>query len=76
MRYTDNGEINTEERFREQFVYELRDFNSAGVVAAHQGRLLKDLQETTYEVHEEQIPLDRGRIKTCSESVDAIVKLL
>jgi hypothetical protein len=75
-RYTDRGQIDSQDQFREKFVHDMRDFNSAGVVAAHQGRLLSDLQETIYEVHGEPVQLDRERIKTCSESVDQIVSQL
>ncbi len=76
LRYTPHGVINAEEDFHSAFVYELRDFNSAGVVAAHQGRLLENLQETTYEVHGESVQLDKRRIQECSSSIDKIVKML
>lgn len=75
-RYTPRGVVDTEELFQDAYVYELRDFNSAGIVAAHLGRLLSDLQETHYTVHGEKVPLDKARIKDCSESIDEIVKLL
>lgn len=76
-RYTQPvNSVITEENFRAEFVYELRDFNSAGVVAAHQGRLLSDLKEATYEVHNQKVALEKKRIKTCSDSVDAIVNKL
>jgi hypothetical protein len=75
-RYTDRGNLKNQDAFKSAFVYELRDFNSAGVVAAHQGRLLNQLTETTYDVHGQSVPLDRGRIKECSDSVDEVVKKL
>lgn len=75
-RYTHQELLHNEEDFRARFVYELRDFNSAGVVAAHQGRLLSDLQETTYDVHGDLVPLDKERIQNCSNSVDGIVARL
>lgn len=75
-RYTNQGSVDSEQDFRSRFVYELRDFNSAGIVAAHQGRLLSDLQETAYDVHGDLVPLDKERIKSCSKSVDAIVARL
>lgn len=75
-RYTDRGVANTEHDFQQKFVYELRDFNSAGVVAAHQGRLLNQLAETNYTVHDNVVPLDRGRITACVASVDYVVSNL
>lgn len=76
-RYTNSSiQITNEEEFKKKYVYELRDFNSAGVVAAHQGRLLSDLKESTYDVHGEEVPLDKARIKECSDSIDHIVKML
>lgn len=75
-RYTDRSPINSLDEFQHKFVYELRDFNSAGVVAAHQGRLLSQLTESKYKVYNTEVPLDKGRIKDCSEAVDAIIQLL
>jgi cellulose biosynthesis protein BcsQ len=73
-RYTDYGPLGTQSDFRAHFVYELRDFNSAGVVAAHEGRMLSDLHETTYSVHGREVRLDTGRIRECRESIDKIVE--
>lgn len=75
-RYVDRGDISVRADFQKAFIYELRDFNSAGVVAAHQGRLLNQLAESTYDVHGHSVPLDKARIKTCSDTVDAIVQSL
>ena len=75
-RYSPRGVVDTEDQFQANYVYELRDFNSAGIVAAHLGRLLSDLQETHYDVHGETVPLDKARIKECSDSIDAIVNRL
>jgi hypothetical protein len=72
-RFTERGVVPSRELFQEKYVYELRDFNSSGVVAAHEGRMLSDLRETSYRIHNTTVRLDRGRIKLCSESVDAIV---
>jgi cellulose biosynthesis protein BcsQ len=73
---TPSRAINNVEDFLAEYIYELRDFNSAGVVAAHHGRLLSDLRETTYDVHQERVSLDSRRITTCSNDIDAIVSLL
>lgn len=74
--YTDRGPIDSRESFQSHFVYELRDFNSAGVVAAHQGRLLSQLNESSYNVFGTDITLDKGRIKGCRDSIDQVVRLL
>ena len=76
-RYSDPGApIQSKDDFRNHFVYELRDFNSAGVVAAHQGRLLSGLKEAKYDVYLQQVQLDKTRIKQCSDSIDAIISRL
>jgi len=75
-RYTARGTIKSFDDFRKEYVYELRDFNSAGVIAAHQGRLMSQLRESRYDVHGKMVPLDRRKIDECRKSVDQIVKLL
>ena len=75
-RYTPRGEIANQDKFKASFVYELRDFNSAGVVAAHQGKLLNQLKEATHDVHGQPVTLDRGRIQECIKSVEEVVHLL
>lgn len=75
-RYTNRGQVSDKNEFKKKFVNELRDFNSAGVVAAHQGKLLNQLKEATHDVHGQQVTLDRGRIKECITSVEAVVQLL
>ncbi len=75
-RYTLRDSITSFDDFRSEYVYELRDFNSAGVVAAHQGRLMSQLRESRYEVHGTMVPLDRGKINECRDSVDQVVAFL
>ncbi len=75
-RYTNHGKINNQEEFKKMFTYELRDFNSAGVVAAHRGTLLSNLKQITYEVHGDKVPLVKKRIEECSKSIDEIIDKL
>ena len=72
-RYTNHGKINNQEEFKKMFTYELRDFNSGGVVAAHRGTLLSNLKQITYEVHGDKVPLVKARIQECSKSIDEII---
>jgi|HubBroStandDraft_6_1064221.scaffolds.fasta_scaffold236666_2 hypothetical protein len=76
QQYSQHGPIPDEQAFAKHFIYELRDFNSAGVVAAHQGRTMSDLSESAYDVHGSRVPLDKGRIRVCETAIDAIVALL
>jgi hypothetical protein len=75
-RYTNRGPIHDQENFKTNYIYELRDFNSAGVVAAHLGKPLSRLSGSTYQVHGNEVSLDRGRIRACSDSIHAVVRLL
>ncbi len=62
--------------FQKAYVYELRDFNTCGVVAAHRGMLVSSLTESTYQVHGEDITVDKRRVAEAEDAVDALVKLL
>jgi hypothetical protein len=74
-RFSQNG-VKDLRGFAKKFVYELRDFNTTGVVAAHLGARLSSLAEGTYDVHSTDVPLDRRRIKDCADALDEIVRKL
>jgi cellulose biosynthesis protein BcsQ len=76
-RFTSKGEINSEADFNKQFIKELKDFNSAGVVAANNGKLLHKLHDTReHLVHDRSLGLSPKTITNSSESVEEIVSLL
>jgi cellulose biosynthesis protein BcsQ len=62
--------------FRNSFSIALRDFNTAGVVAAHLGERLSKLSGTHYTVHGTQVQLVRERINECLTAIDGVVELL
>lgn len=71
-----NSPINNIDDFKQNYSIALRDFNTAGVVTAHLGRLLNKMTESIYSVHGTNVQIDRGRIKDCLEAVDEVLKLL
>ncbi len=76
-KFISKGEINLEADFNEQFIKELRDFNSAGVVAANNGKLLHKLHDIKeHLVHDRSLELSPKTITNSSESVEKIVSLL
>ncbi|AUB42968.1 Cellulose biosynthesis protein BcsQ (plasmid) [Nostoc flagelliforme CCNUN1] len=69
--------INNQTDFESSFSFELRDFNSAGVVAANQGMPLSKMIESTYEVYDEKsIQVSLEQRKLCRDKIDDLVKKL
>ncbi|MFI5299736.1 MAG: ParA family protein, partial [Polyangiales bacterium] len=62
--------------FRDQFSEHLRDFNTAGVVAAHTGTPLSSLPGGRYSVYGASIQVNGSRVQECRDAVDAIVARL
>jgi hypothetical protein len=62
--------------FRGEYSIPLRDFNTAGVVAAHLGQRLSQLRGTYYNIHGTQIQLVAARITECLNAIDSVVNLL
>jgi hypothetical protein len=62
--------------FRQTYSIPLRDFNTAGVVAAHLGQRLSQLNSTYYTVHGAQVQLNRERVAECLQAVDGVVAQL
>ena len=68
----DNAPDNRE-AFRDEYSVPLRDFNTAGVVAAHLGRPLSLLNGATHMVYGQEVQVQQARIQDCRTAIDAIV---
>ncbi|HLO43783.1 MAG TPA: ParA family protein [Leadbetterella sp.] len=66
-------EIDNIEDFEKFYSIELRDFNSAGVVAANQGLPLSKMNKHTYEVYGEQIQVAKTQRDLCKKAIDDLV---
>lgn len=62
--------------FEKAYSIELRDFNSAGVVAANQGLPLSKMDKHTYEVYGEKIQVAKEQREKCKEAIEGIVAKL
>jgi len=62
--------------FEDSYTIDVRDFNTAGVVAAHLGILLKDLAGGVYDVHGQSVNVKAERVRECVDSIDAVVTRL
>lgn len=75
-----DGELNNydnQEDFAASYSYELRDFNSAGVVAANQGLpLSKMLNKSHYQVYDENIRVSPEQRQLCHDVINNLVALL
>jgi cellulose biosynthesis protein BcsQ len=63
-------------RFRDTYSIPLRDFNTAGVVAAHLGQRLSQLNNAYYSVHGAQVQVNKERVAECLQAVDSVVAQL
>ncbi len=70
------AEINDLNTFEEHYSIELRDFNSAGVVAANQGLPLSKMNQHSYEVYGEKIQVAKDQRDKCKETIEALVSKL
>ncbi|MGJ1348163.1 ParA family protein [Sphingobacterium siyangense] len=59
--------------FESNYSIELRDFNSAGVVAANQGLPLSKMDRHTYEVYGERIQVAKEQRELCKQTIDDLV---
>lgn len=80
-RYPDKFEgsrspINNISEFENAYSIELRDFNSAGVVAANQGLPLSKMNQHTYEVYGEVIQVAKEQREKCKAAIESIVSRL
>jgi cellulose biosynthesis protein BcsQ len=62
--------------FENEFSVELRDFNSAGVVAANQGLPLSQMTQHTYEVYKQKIQVSKKQRELCKAAIEELVNRL
>ena len=60
------------EKFLSEYTLDVRDFNTAGVVAAHKGTLLSSLKDGSYDVHGRSVAVRKDMINQCVDSVAAV----
>jgi chromosome partitioning protein len=70
------NEINNISDFEQNYSIELRDFNSAGVVAANQGLPLSKMDQHTYEVYGEKIQVAKEQRELCKSTIENLVAKL
>ena len=76
-RFVNNkSSISTKSDFEKYFSAELRDFNSAGVVAANQGIPLSKMDKHTYTVYDEKIQVSKEQREKCKEVIYELVEKL
>lgn len=71
-----NTSITNISEFENAYSIELRDFNSAGVVAANQGLPLSKMDKHTYEVYGEQIQVAKTQRVLCKTAIESLVSKL
>lgn len=62
--------------FRNSYSIALRDFNTAGVVAAHLGRPLTKMDQGYYKVHGSDVKVNIERVKECLSALDELVAFI
>ncbi len=68
--------VNSVGQFRDTYSIPLRDFNTAGVVAAHLGMPLSHLRDGYYRVHGSDVQVNSARAGECLQAVDQVVNRL
>ncbi|REA63414.1 ParA family protein [Dyadobacter luteus] len=68
--------INSISEFEVAYSVELRDFNSAGVVAANQGLPLSKMTRHTYTVYGEEIQVAKEQRELCKSTIENLVSRL
>lgn len=67
---------NTLSEFESQYCIDLRDFNSAGVVASNQGTPLSSLTSGRYEVYGNTTQVNPDQIEACKQALYSVVSRL
>jgi cellulose biosynthesis protein BcsQ len=76
-RFVDNfSDISCQDDFEREFSMELRDFNSAGVVAANQGIPLSRMDKNIYYVYGERIQVAKEQRDKCKKVITELVSKL
>ena len=65
--------INNIQDFKNNYSVLLRDFNTAGVVTSHLGSRLSLMKANYYQVHGQNVQLNKQRIDECLDAVDTII---
>ena len=63
-------------KFESEYSVELRDFNSAGVVAANQGLPLSKMYRNIYKVYDMNIKVSQDKRDKCRETIYGLVEKL
>lgn len=71
-----DSDINNQKEFEAVFSVELRDFNSAGVVAANQGMPLSKMDKHDYHVYGEKIQVSKTQRELCKTAIIDLVSRL
>lgn len=66
------GSAESRDGFLSEYTLDVRDFNTAGVVAAHMGTLLSSLKDGSYNVHGHEVQVRKDMITQCVDSVAAV----
>ena len=66
----------TKKEFQKLYSVPLRDFNTAGVVAAHLGQRMSELSDGYHSVHGQSVRINAARVKDCLDAIDDVVALL
>lgn len=61
------------QEFRDQYSVALRDFNTAGVVAAHLGKPLSKLSQGYHSVHGTQVKVNADRVEECLTAISDVI---
>ena len=75
-RFIDNEiakKLSNRDSFEKVYSEELRDFNSAGVVAANQGIPLSKMDKHTYQVYGESIQVSKEQRDACKKTIKQLV---
>jgi len=66
----------TVSEFRSNYSVSLRDFNTAGVVAAHLGQRLSQMVGGYYPVHGQSVQINSARVTECINAIDALLEMV
>jgi hypothetical protein len=67
------NQINSVVDFRNEYAVSLRDFNTSGVVTAHEGNLLSQMNGGIHGVYGRNVNLDNRLIHECLQAVDEVI---
>jgi cellulose biosynthesis protein BcsQ len=69
-------EVHSIEAFRDTYSVPLRDFNTAGIVAAHLGQPLSTMRQGDHMVYSQKVLIVKQRIRDCEDALDEVTKRL